>query len=261
MRQKISYPEVKKLWAREFPMLKQYTPSSFMMKTDIMLIGLRFSSRWSSYGISLTILPLWYDDSEEMKYHAVSIYLCGLLRKFHFDFDYHFFEFEKLKVAVHELVDPLFQKEIRLNCLFDIIKKKWSRDIIIEYRNLIFNKSTFELLLAIALFFKDTELKALIEKELEKNISNCSDDRFEYFFDKSRSAWLSEMEERFGDRDKFMAQVRANLELPKVVKLNDAHLVPVPAGELELQLQLRLREHLRIARFRFRNWRYRKMKI
>ena len=100
-----------------------------------------------------------------------------------------------------------------------------------------------------------------IEKELEKNISNCSDDRFEYFFDKSRGAWLSEMEERFGDRDKFMAKVRANSALPKVVKLNEAHLVPVPAGELELQLHLRLREKWEIARFRFRNWRYRKMKI
>ncbi len=261
MKQKISYPEVKKLWTQEFPMLKQYTPSSFMMKADIMLIGLSFSRRWESYDIALTILPLWYDDSDEMKRHTVRIYLYGLLRKFHFDFDYHFFEFEKLKAAVHELVDPLFQKEIQLNSLFDIIKNKWSRDIICDYRNLIFNKSTFELLLAIALFFKDTELKALIEKELEKNISNCSDDRFEYFFDKSRGAWLSEMEERFGDRDKFMAKVRANSALPKVVKLNEAHLVPVPAGELELQLHLRLREKWEIARFRFRNWRYRKMKI
>lgn len=69
------------------------------------------------------------------------------------------------------------------------------------------------------------------------------------------------MEERFGDRDKFMAKVRANSALPKVVKLNEAHLVPVPAGELELQLHLRLREKWEIARFRFRNWRYRKMKI
>lgn len=250
MRQRISYPEVKKLWAGEFPELMRYTSSSLMMKSDIMLIGLWFGSRFGSYDIFLKVLPLWYEKSEDMDRNSVIIPLRGLVKGARFDLDYHFFEFEKLRLAIHELVDPLFKKEVRVTSLIDIIKKNWNKDKKFSYRNLIVNKDTFELLFAIAVFFKDTELKTLIDGELEKNIANCTDERFEYFYGKSIDAWLYEIGYRFGDRDKFLAKVKANAEMPEIAKLNESHLVRVPARELELRLQ----EYFHIGRFRFRKW-------
>ena len=250
----MEFKEIVKEWHEQFPILSKYTPATLMARTDIFLIGLRLDRRWSDmYDVVLEILPLWVP-KEKIKIfmlrenaHNKKGIEFSLESKLHdpllpdyveaqkkrgAEIDPKKFELqratrrriiEQAMESVHEQFDHIFQENIDLSVIFDLIKTATDR-IDKNHHNPNDWYYIFELKLALAYHFNNEmliqQVKLEIEKEYRHWVNKQYDDEYKEFIKK----WKNDLYRRMEDRDAFMKQVEMNLSLKKISKLKQIHI-------------------------------------
>lgn len=221
-------------WRDEFPLLNSYTRSSLFMRADMVLIGLRIDKSdifpesygiRNSYGLILEILPLWKEDKNERvipvffgyvhdkRWFSTSVYL-----------DWHERKFERTKNDIQDSFGLILKDEIRVSDLYNIIYKhlyRYGRIPCVFYMWL----KVYELQLAIALYFDNSELMKETKAYIENEIRHWGRAFFEERVKMPVQQWLDELYAKFSDRERFMEIIQQNCARKKVSKLNQAHFI------------------------------------
>ena len=250
----MEFKDIVKEWQDEFPILSKYTSATLMARTDIFLIGLRLDRRWSDeYDVVLEILPLWVpkekiiifvlrENACDKKGFQISIdimlhdpWLTDYVEAQKMrgaEIDIKKFELQRairqkmIREAMectHEQFDAVFQQNVGLSTIFRLISnhtfsKVFDRDNPLDWYRL------FELELALAYFFNREDLIMEIKREIEKEVSHWTQERFNVLFGISKEEWKVDLYRIMEDREAFMRQVEMNLSLKKISKLKQIHI-------------------------------------
>ncbi|MDE5794167.1 MAG: hypothetical protein K2I08_05565 [Muribaculaceae bacterium] len=250
----MEFKEIVKEWQMEFPILSKYTTATLMARTDIFLIGLRLDRRWSEmYDVVLEILPLWVPKEKiiipvfrEYALNKKGIQI-GLECKLHDPLLPDYVEAQKKRGAeidpkkfelqratrrriieqamecVHEQFDYIFQENVGLSTIFNLIKIATSRiDKNHHHPNDWFD--IFELELALAYYFYNEDLIFKVKLEIEKEYKHWEKKQYDDEYKEFIKKWKADLYRRMEDRKAFMRQVEMNLSLKKISKLKQIHI-------------------------------------
>lgn len=243
-------------WQRQFPVLSSYTPPTLVAKAGCVLIGLRLDKdRFGAaeYSVYLEILPLWVPEKEVIN----AIFMLGLLNKKGMQFSIaNTWHDSKLSDYVHRqrmrgitdidhnkmkqerqyrlsIVDRAFecahqqfgtvlQENVNLSDLFRLINSAPIRG---AKHNPLYWSRIFELELALACYFKRTDLVNGVKADVDKETRHWDKKWFNDLFHKSVDEWKKELYERMNDKEAFMQQVELNLNSKRIFKLKPINIV------------------------------------
>lgn len=218
-------------WHKAFPMLKRYSSVSFRMVADFMMIGINIERHplSSSYYISLNLWPLWCSDIKQLNIPYVSIPLVEPGRRYRgmrFDIDkqYHKFYFNGAVVAARHQFGEFIKLNIPASIVFRLINRSLYNEIDLYGHNPVFVYRLYETKLAASLYLDDRKMEDLIRRQIEFETGYWDEEHFMDIFNRTIEEWKRELYERYSDRERFMETIRKNMELPKIKKLNEAHI-------------------------------------
>ena len=197
------------------------------MRVDMVLLGLWIDRGGFSddYRVYFEIRPLWFEDAKMIsrsfifiETHSENGIQCFI------DLSKHERKFRKIIGYVINQFGLLIQENIRISDLYDILYKdlyrygRFSGDFYMWL-------SVYELQLAIALYFDNSELMKETKAYIENEIGHWGRSFFENRIKMPVQQWLDDLYAKFSDRERFMEIIRENCARKKVSKLNQAHFI------------------------------------
>ncbi|MDE6522926.1 MAG: hypothetical protein K2L17_08920 [Muribaculaceae bacterium] len=249
----MEFKDIVKEWYEQFPILSKYTPTTLFAKAGIVLIGLRLERDHYDYRVFLEILPLWVPkekiiipvfEQETRNEKGLQVFIDIKLHdpllldyveaqtKRGAEIDLMKFEIQRstrrkiidhAMECVHKQFDAILQEYVSLGDIFRLINNHTS-SIVFDRNNPLDWYRLFELKLALAYHFNREDLILKVKREIEKEVRNWTQERFNVLFRVSKEEWKAELYRRMENRDAFMRQVELNLSLKKISKLKQIHI-------------------------------------
>ena len=213
--------QIVKMWSVEYPQLSIYTQQILLMVAGPLAMGMFFKKDGRNYRIHWAIFPLWNDELDlSPKYAAIFEPLRDKnSHPLDIPLDLHEHYYLRDVEYINEQFGALINREIKLS---DIIYFLYGEIDRVYYLNRFHESRTiiYELLLGIAVFLEDEDLKENIKSDINKVGDRWSRERFKNVHAKTYERWREELDLQFGDRESFMEKVRANASTPRIANLN-----------------------------------------
>ena len=240
-------------WQEQFPFLKPYGSVRLMYRTDILLVGLLMerSKYGGHYKIEFEVKPLWdilmdnyhycieypiIDNSTKAKagyYVAFGDYNPNRPNSYKDNHDFYFGRILKsIEQQYGNIFDGCVESGFLLNIL-DLAYPNTARRYVLKSWFFYTISNYYELQLALALYFNDSDSWNKVYSEIENNmiiwekelIKRKKISRYEisFLFD-----WKNTIDKILKDRDWFMTICEENSKLSKVKCLNKGRIVYTP---------------------------------
>ena len=215
-------------WQQNFPILKSYSPSTIFMNADCFLIGLRFISHYAhDYTVQFEWIPLW-DDMAVKILHPIlynEVHVKGLNSPYCIYYNSH----EKIYPRVVELAKEQFgsiiQEQIFETALLSYVSWYAANTAFGLMKNHPLNGQIWRIRLAMATFFGDTPRYERILTKMDKSVALWNEKQCISLKNMTPNEWKEEIYREFSNREAFLERIKRNSELPKIAKLNKAHII------------------------------------
>lgn len=209
-------------WQREFPLLKNYTPSILAIKADFVLISLNIACpKWGydEYVVTMDIYPLWVEESQIRKLSLImnKVTMNSIRETLHEQYYMEVIDKER------ERLGKLFTEHISLSNFWECLKNMQREQSYTPHNASDWNR-IFSAELATALYFNDQRMKNLIWQQIEYESRYWSEEHISVTIGCSVKVWKEKLFERFSDRNRFMKKIEENSILPNIKRLNKAHI-------------------------------------
>ena len=227
--------DISKKIRTHYPLLKKYSTATVFFRSELFLIGFQIGTAYGyDYDIYLDCRPLWNEKElttpyiwmslNDVKGHKLDIEWktsYGTLSK-NYETDI-LKAIERIKIQFGEII----KEEISLTSILDILERvrnnNGSKKHFFDYPNI--SNKYLESRLAIGLYFENNDLIEQTKETIERVSLRWEKANFSVWHYDSVNDWKTELYARFSDREAFINEIRKNSQLPRISRLNEAHII------------------------------------